>query len=341
MAETNDPKFSPAWWLRGPHAQTLWSQFFRRRRSPELREERVPTPDGDHLYLYHRDLGPGRPRLVLLHGLEGSVQSHYVPGIVEKAAGRGWSSTVLAFRGCGPELNAAPRMYHSGETTDVRFVVELLIDRSPRDRLFLAGVSLGGNVLLKYLGESSSRTPWQISAAAAVSVPFDLEAGSRNLQVGFARVYDRHFLRRLRAKARQKLSQHPLIFDPARLESARTLEDFDDAVTGPMHGFSGSNDYYTQSSSISFLKGISVPTLLLSAADDPFLPRAVLSRVQDIARANSKLHVHFTEAGGHVGFLSGRVPFRPVHWGEERIMEFFASNTGKPDEVRPAIPSAR
>ena len=333
LAESDDPKFSPAWWVRGPHAQTLWSQFFRRRLAPALREERLTTPDGDHLYLYHHDLGVGRPRVLLLHGLEGSSNSHYVSGIVSKAARRGWSTTVLVFRGCGPELNSAPRMYHSGETTDLRFVVDLLIDRAPRDRLFLTGVSLGGNVVLKFLGEAASRTPSQIRAAAAVSVPYDLEAGCRALQQGFARMYDRHFLKSLRRKALRKLAQHPDLFDLEKLTAARTIEDFDDAVTGPIHGFTGSHDYYTRSSSIAFLAPIHVPTLLLSAEDDPFLPRSVLKKVRDIARANPKLQVHFTEAGGHVGFLGGHIPFRPVYWGEERIMAFFDSQSEEPPDA--------
>lgn len=325
MADSTEHKFTPAWWLKGPHPQTLWSQFFRRERAPGLRHERVKTPDGDHLSLYHRDVAPDRPRLLILHGLEGSEQSHYVAGFVSQAARRGWSTTVLVFRGCGAELNAAPRLYHSGETSDLSLVVELLTARAPRDPLFLAGVSLGGNVLLKWLGERGDRPPIQVKAGAAVSVPFDLEMGCKNLQRGFARVYDRHFLRSLREKARRKLEQHPGLFDGARLEAANTIEDFDDAVTGPVHGFAGSHDYYQRSSSISFLSRIRVPTLLLSSEDDPFLPASVLDRVREIAKSNPSLQLQFTPAGGHVGFVAGRMPFRPHYWAEERLMGFFDS----------------
>lgn len=288
-----------------------------------MRLERLTTPDGDRLHLYHRDAAPGRPRVVLLHGLEGSVESHYVQGILERAERRAWSVTVLVFRGCGPELNTAPRLYHSGETSDLRLVLDELARRSPDERLFLAGVSLGGNVLLKFLGEAPAAVPRQVAAAAAVSVPFDLEAGCRHLQRGFARVYDRHFLRSLRRKALQKLEQHPGLFDKMRLLRARTIEDFDDAVTGPVHGFDGSHDYYARSSSIHFLRDIAVPTLLLSAEDDPFLPKEVLRRAGAIAAGNPQLTVQFSPHGGHVGFLSGAIPFRPMHWAEDRLMEFF------------------
>ena len=325
MAESNDYKFTPAWWLRGAHPQTLWSQFFRRRRTPPLRVERVETPDGDHIFLYHLDVDPNQPRVILLHGLEGSVRSHYVGGIVALADRRRWNATVFEFRGCGPDLNTAPRMYHSGETTDLGFLVQLMIDRAPKSPIFLAGVSLGGNVLLKWLGERETRVPAQVQAAGAISVPFDLEAGSKNLQHGFARFYDRHFLRSLREKAERKLVQHPNLFEAGRLANARTIEDFDDAVTAPVHGFTGSHDYYQRSSSISWIDKIRVPTLLLSAEDDPFLPRAVLGRVREVARVNPNIRAHFSRSGGHVGFVSGRIPFRPVYWAEERLMAFFDS----------------
>ncbi len=280
-------------------------------------------PDGDRVHLYHREVGVDRPRVLLLHGLEGSVRSHYVQGIVRGAEARGWNTTLLVFRGCGPEFNTAPRMYHSGETSDLRFVLETLTRRHPGQRIALAGVSLGGNVLLKYLGEEPATVPDNVVAAVAVSVPYDLEAGSRHLQTGFASVYDRHFLKSLRRKALVKLSQHPGLFSRERALAARTIEDFDDAVTAPVHGFSGSNDYYTRSSSIHFIGRIAVPTLLLSAEDDPFLPSEILGRVRQVAATNHQLTVEFTSHGGHVGFLAGNIPFRPIHWAERRVLSFF------------------
>src|SRR4051812_8253478 len=240
-------KFSPAWWLPGPHLQTLWSQFFRRDRVRDAREERIPTADGDFLSVHHVDVDPSRPRLLLLHGLEGSVHSHYVAGFVAQARRRRWNFSLLEFRGCGAEFNLAPRLYHSGETTDLDLVVALLSQRATQTGFFLAGVSLGGNVLLKWLGETGNDASNGVRGAAAVSVPFNLEAGARNLQQGFARVYDRHFLRSLKKKARRKLEQFPGLFDDHRLARARSIEAFDDAVTGPVHGFAGSRDYYERS----------------------------------------------------------------------------------------------
>ena len=288
-----------------------------------MRVEKLATPDGDSVYLYHRDIAPGQPRVFLLHGLEGSVRSHYVQGIARGAEARGWNFTLLVFRGCGPEFNLAPRMYHSGETSDLRLALDEVTGRHPAEPVFLAGVSLGGNVLLKYLGEDPERVPGQIRAAAAVSVPFDLEAGSRHLQRGFAKVYDRHFLKSLRLKALRKLDQHPGLFDRGQAMQADSIESFDDAVTGPIHGFAGSHDYYTRSSSIHFIERIAIPTLLVSSADDPFLPSAVLHQVRKIAIANPHLSVQFSQRGGHVGFVSGNFPFRPYYWAEARVLQFF------------------
>lgn len=325
MADSDNNKFSPAWWLPGSHAQTLWSQFFRRDRVRHARLERILTPDDDQLMLHHVDVAPDRPRLLLLHGLEGSVRSHYVAGFIDLARRRSWNASVLEFRACGEELNRAPRLYHSGETTDLDLVATLLAQRAPGVPLMIAGVSLGGNVLLKWLGERGSSVPAPVKAAGVISVPYELEVGSRYLQRGFGRVYDRHFLKSLRAKALRKLEQYPGLFDRDRLLAARTIEDFDNTVTGPVHGFAGSHDYYEKSSSMHYLGRIRVPTLMLSATDDPFLPGEVLDRVKRTAASNPFLELLITRTGGHVGFVSGPTPFHVRHWAEERLMAFFDS----------------
>jgi uncharacterized protein len=301
----------------------MWGKLARRiPRVPTTRELLV-APDGDTIELHHLEGDADAPRVLLLHGLEGSAESHYVGGILSEAHSRAWNATLLVFRGCGAEPNTARRFYHSGETSDLDFTFTQLSARWPESRWCLAGVSLGGNVLLKWLGERGERVDARVRAAAAVSVPFDLEAGARKISKSFARVYDRSFLSSLRRKALSKLSRYPDLFDRAALERARTVFEFDDAVTAPVHGFAGARDYYERSSSQRFLERIRVPTLLLSAEDDPFLPPEVLSRVREIAATNSQLTVEFHRVGGHVGFVAGRRPWRPFYYAEWRIARFF------------------
>jgi uncharacterized protein len=321
--------YRPAWWVRGGHAQTLWGKFFRPRPALPVRVERWETPDGDFIDL-HRLEAPqgstGAPRLFFLHGLEGTVRSHYVSGFFAEALRRGWGADLLIFRGCGAEPNRARRFYHSGETTDAAFALDRVMREFPESPVVLAGVSLGGNVLLKLLGEWDGSAPRQVKSAAAISVPFDLERGARHLSQGFSRIYDRHFLKTLRAKARRKLERFPDLFEPSALERARTIYDFDDAVTAPVHGFASAHDYYSRSSALGWLDRVGVDTLLLSAVDDPFLPPSVLDDVRAIARRNPSLHLEFTEHGGHVGFVSGRWPWRPFYYAEWRACEFLAGN---------------
>jgi predicted alpha/beta-fold hydrolase len=293
--------------------------------------ERWPTADGDEIEIQRLAMpaglsagSPGNPRLLLLHGLEGTIQSHYVRGMLAQAQARAWNADVLIFRSCNGEMNRTPRLYHSGETTDLDLVVRRLVRENPDQPLLVAGFSLGGNVLLKWLGEQGDSAPSQLRAAAAISVPYDLEKGSRCIERGFSRLYARHFLRTLRQKATAKLAAHPRLFDRGALDRASTLFDFDDAVTAPVHGFRDASDYYARSSSIHHLSAIRRPTLLLSAYDDPFLPPAVLTAVAASAPANACLEVEFSPRGGHVGFVSGRNPFRATYYAELRATEFLA-----------------
>ena len=338
MSRSSEYTYTPAWWVPGAHLQTLWGKLMRRAPRVETRVERWATPDGDEIELRRLDAPPGHadaPRLLLLHGLEGTIDSVYLLGTLAEARARGWAADVLIFRTCNGEMNRARRMYHSGETTDLDFVVRRLVATQPRQPLVAAGFSLGGNVLLKWLGEQGDAAPAQLVAAAAVSVPFDLERGSRHIERGFARIYGRHFLRTLRAKALAKLRDFPDSFDRSALERARTLFDFDDAVTAPVHGFRDAGDYYSRSSSLRFLPRIRRPTLLLSARNDPFLPPEVLDDVADLARDNTCLHVEFHELGGHVGFVSGLSPLRPHYYAEWRLVDFLAH------EVRTMFPLRR
>jgi predicted alpha/beta-fold hydrolase len=316
--------YRPAWWIPGAHLRTLWGKFMRPRPPLATRRERWSTEDDDFLDLHRLDAPSGAPRLLILHGLEGTIRSHYAVGLLHEAQRRGWAADLLIFRSCGDEPNRALRFYHSGETSDLDSVIRRLVDEDPSRPLLLVGVSLGGNVLLKWLGEQGEHVPEQLRGAAAVSVPFDLGRGSRHLDRGFSRFYQAHFLRSLRRKAIGKSARFPGAIRPETVLRARTLYDFDDLITAPIHGFRDADDYYTRSSSLHYLARIRTPTLLLSARDDPFLPVAVLDEVRDIARTNSSLHLEFVERGGHVGFISGRVPWRPFYYAEWRATEFLA-----------------
>lgn len=317
--------YRPAWWVRGGHAQTLWGKFFRARPPLPTRLERWETPDGDFLDIHRLDAKPGAPRLVFLHGLEGTIRSHYVGGLFTEAQQRGWGADLMMFRGCGTEPNRTRRFYHSGETTDLAFALDRVIHEHPNSPILLAGVSLGGNVMLKYLGERGNAVNNRVRGAAAISVPYDLERGARHLAQGSARIYDRHFVRSLRQKALSKLERFPDLFDANALAQAQTIYDFDDAVTAPVHGFADAHDYYSRSSSLGFIGTVRVPTLLLSAIDDPFLPSDVLDQVRAVAERNMCLTIEFTAHGGHVGFIAGRVPWRPFYYAEWRACEFLGA----------------
>ena len=326
MSRLCEYTYTPAWWVPGAHVRTLWGKLVRRSPPLATRVERWPTGDGDHIELHRLEPLGARAthggRLLVLHGLEGTIRSHYLRGLLNLAQRRGWSADAMIFRTCNGETTRARRLYHSGETTDLDRVVRRLIHSHPGQALALVGFSLGGNVLLKWLGEQAQEAPKEVRAAAAVSVPFDLERGSRFIEQGFARVYTRHFLRTLRAKARVKLERDPSLFDGSALEQARTLFEFDDVVTAPVHGFAGAADYYRRSSSLQFLSSIRRPTLLLSAYDDPFLPPDVLREVERIALENPYLTAEFHRCGGHVGFISGRVPWAVRYYAEERVLGF-------------------
>ncbi len=329
--------YSPAWWLPGPHARTIWGRFFRRTPPLETRVERWETDDGDFIDLVRLDAPPGRPHLVILHGLEGTARSHYARGLFLEAARRGWAADLLLFRGCSGEPNRAPRFYHSGDTGDLDAVARRLFAIDARSPFLFVGVSLGGNVLLKWLGECAESVDRRVIGAAAVSVPFDLARASRHIDRGFSRVYQRHFLQSLRRKALAKLVRYPELASRERVQSARTLYEFDDVVTAPVHGFANADDYYTRSSSIRFLSSIRVATLLLSAADDPFLPSEVLEQVRSVASGNPYIEVEFLAKGGHVGFVSGQNPFRPFYYAEWRVTEFLERATSMVDGSPTAV----
>jgi predicted alpha/beta-fold hydrolase len=333
---TTDYTFTPAWFLRGPHAQTIWGRMTRRRLLVKFRRETLTTPDGDELVLDHlvAPVRNDRFRFVLLHGLEGSANSVYIQGMLSIIARLGFNATAVNFRSCardpkrfgGTLPNRRPRLYHSGETTDFDYVVRILRAREPNVGLLAAGASLGGNVLLKWLGEHPGQT--DVIAAATMSVPYDLSAGSSHLEHGFLpRLYVTRFLVTLRKKAQQMAANFPELRDRLDLDAvnrAKTFREFDDAANGPIHGFTGADDYYARASSIHFLSAITTPTLCVSAADDPFLPAEVLDRAK--ALASDAVEFRVTERGGHTGFIAGTWPWRCEYWGEELLISWLAGH---------------
>ncbi len=316
--------FRPAWWLPGPHLPTIYGKLVRELAPAPTVKAHWPTPDGDRLAVHQLPAPTDQPHLIVLHGLEGGAHSQYAQGLLHQAHRRGWGATLVVWRTCDEPVNAVRRAYHSGETTDLQFVVERLAAEAPGRPLVLAGVSLGGNVLCKWLGERGDVLPAEVRAAAAVSVPYDLAAASRHIDSGIRRVYSRFFLKTLVAKTLAKAERFPDLVDVERLRRARTLWDFDDVATAPIHGFRDAADYYARSSSIGFLAGIRRPTLLFNAVDDPFLPPAVLDRVRSVARNTPALHVDFPARGGHVGFVGGAVPWRAEYFMERHVVGWLA-----------------
>jgi len=287
----------------------------------EFQLERIPTSDGDEVTVASALSPASGPVLLLLHGLEGGLRSHYAGGIWAVARKKGWQPKMLIFRTCDGRMNRARRTYHSGETSDLDFIVRRLVREDPTRPIGLAGISLGGNVMLKWLGEQGDAAPTQIRAAIAISTPYDLARSSKAIDSGFSRLYQWNFLRSLKRKARVKAAQHAGVCDDKTLDSLTTMWEFDDRFTAPLHGFRDAADYYARSSSLGFLGRIRRPTLLLSAQDDPFHPRDVLRDVEAMTAANPFVTPEFHERGGHVGFVGG-APWRPTYYVESRVASF-------------------
>jgi predicted alpha/beta-fold hydrolase len=297
----------------------------------QFRREVLETEDRDELLLDHVDGPAGSPRVLLLHGLEGSSYSVYIQGFLKEISRRGWRGTAMNFRSCARDPldlsrmlpNRVPRLYHSGETSDLGFIVRTLRARESETPLLAIGVSLGGNVLLKWLGENPAQK--EVAAAVAVSTPYDLDASGRFLETFAGRLYVGNFLKTLRRKALEAARRFPEAagkIDIPRALSARTFWEFDDAANAPLHGFTGADDYYRRASSLGFLSAIATPTLCLSAADDPFLPPEALERAR--AAASPAVEFVVTPHGGHIGWVAGPWPWRPEYFAEETVIAWLA-----------------
>lgn len=311
--------FEPPAWLRGAHLQTIYGALLAPAPRLPMRRERWDTPDGDFVDVDFVDGPPQAPWVHLFHGLEGSSHSPYARMLMAHVRRRGWRGSVLHFRGCSGEPNRLPRAYHSGDTEEIDWSLRRMRARAGAAPFHVAGVSLGGNAFAKWLGLEGEGARALVDAAAVVSAPLDLMAAGEALGRGFARVYSWHFLRTLRRSALERLERHPGLFDAAAVRRARSLRDFDDVVTAPLHGFRDTDDYWTRASAKPHLKDVRVPALVLNARDDPFLPEAALPAERDVSAA---VKLEFPLHGGHVGFVTGPFPGR-IEWLPQRLLHFF------------------
>ncbi len=321
--------YAPARWLPGAHAMTVFASVARVFPRPRARRERWELPDGDFLDVDRYDPPRGAPAvptpiLVVCHGLEGSSRAPYVRGLVAFALSRGLAALALNFRSCSGEPNRLARFYHSGETGDLAYAVERLAAERPGRPILLAGFSLGGNVVVKYVGERGQDLPAEVRGAGVISVPFDLERSARAIDgPGFWNaVYRERFMRRLRRKAAEKARRFPGSFDARAAARARTFAEFDAIVTAPLHGFPSAEVYWRTCSAGRFLGGVRRPLLALASLDDPIVPAE--SVPVEAARANPHVVLETTSAGGHVAFVGGS-PIWPSFWAERRVVDFLAA----------------
>lgn len=335
--------FRPAWWLQGGHLQTLWQPLVRRPPAPVTERERLETADGDFLDLdWSGD--PAHPQVLLLHGLAGSSRSPSIAGLQHQLTLAGFRVAALNFRGCSGESNRTWKIYHSGETSDLAWVIDCLRQRAPNQPLFAAGFSLGGNVLLKHLGESAAAC--HLDGALACSVPMRLDACASRLDRGLSRLYRNQLLKELNDYLDQKMEalaalghHHDLnrLRQLGPLRHLRSFWTYDNQVVAPLYGFQNAEDYYQKSSSSGYLKGIRKPTLILHARDDPFMTEEVLPREESLPPAVTLL---VTPTGGHVGFIEGWAPFQPRYWLEDVIPHYFLSLLPAKDAAPPNDPAA-
>jgi predicted alpha/beta-fold hydrolase len=321
MQSTSSIPYSAPRWLPGGHLQTVYPALFASKPTVAYRRERWATPDQDFIDIDFIDGQPGMPLLVMFHGLEGSSDSHYARALMATVAALGWSGAVPHFRGCSGEINLAPRFYHSGDTTEIDWIMRKLsmpAGSHGAGKLYAVGISLGGNALLRWLGESQHQAEF-VDAACAISAPLDLAGGGAALAKGFNRLYAQNFLRTMRAKSLLKLAQFPDLFDREKLLQARDLYTFDNIVTAPLHGYRDTDDYWNRASARHVLDDITVPTMVLNARNDPFLPAHHLP-----ARAAPPVRLAYPDEGGHVGFMANRAmgPAGTLGWLPWQIIDF-------------------
>jgi uncharacterized protein len=313
--------YNPPRWLVGRHAQTIWPSLVAPKPLVKYRRERWHTPDEDFIDIDIVDAQDDAPIFVLFHGLEGSSQSAYARTLMAHAKSKKWRGMVAHFRGCSGENNRLMRAYHSGDSEHINFVLQKIHGQFPSSHIYIVGVSLGGNAMLKWLGMSGPSANF-VNAAFAISPPHDLEAGAVVLSQGFNKRYTDNFLSTLKAKTQEKAQRFPNAIDLKAVLAAKTFFEFDQLVTAPIHGFTSCYDYWRRSSCKQFLGGITVPTTILNALNDPFQPTHALAAPKEVS---GQVHLEYPAHGGHVGFLQGAIPGHQ-QWLCNRVFSFFEQN---------------
>lgn len=322
--------FKPAWWLSNGNLQTIWASKIPRESQVSYHYEKFMLPDGDHTHIaWHGHVNPSIPNkksatpiVVVLHGLEGSAESFYAKGLMNQISQIGWRGAVMHFRGCHQGPNRLQRSYHSGDTEDLRFFLAYLSAHHPNAPIYLVGYSLGGNVLLKYLGEESLDA--QVAGAVAVSVPFELSHASEKLTQGLSQLYQHVLLTSLKDRFIEKFQTLPCPIDKGIVKTLKTIWEYDDVVTAPLHGFTDAADYYAKSSCRQYLKHITTNTLILHAKDDPLVPP---SAIPSLTELSSSTALECSTNGGHVAFIAGNNPCSPDYWLDTRIKEFLLEDS--------------
>jgi len=319
-------QYRAPWWLPGGHAQTIIPARVLPAPQVGYRRERWDAPDGDFIdvdFVVPEPTTPSAPLMVLFHGLEGDSRSHYARILMQGCRRRSWLGMVVHFRGCSGETNRLPRAYHSGDSEEIDWILRRVALRWPQAQRFAVGISLGGNVLAKWAGERGEQALGILSACATVSAPFDLVEGGRSLDRGVNVIYTRSFLRTMRKKAIAKAQRFPGVFDARKVAQCRTMYDFDDAFTAPLHGFGGALDYWRRASAKPLLAAISIPTLALNAGNDPIVPADSLP---DRGQVSRHVRQDLPSEGGHVGFFAQDCASDRWYL-RERIFHFFQTGT--------------
>jgi len=318
--------FRPAFGLKQRHLQTLFPAVFRKQPRPEIEVECFELADGDFVdcFWHHKPHKDSQiPIVVLFHGLEGSFDSPYIQGMMHALNKNGFSSVLMHFRGCSGRLNRLPRSYHSGDTADAKLWLESLSQRYPANPLFTVGFSLGGNMLLKLLGEWGQLSP--IRAAVSVSAPLQLDVCADQMNRGFSRLYQYILMRELKHSLLKKYQRDKIGsligLSEKEVKQLKSFWAFDDVYTGPIHGFKSATDYYQKSSAKQYLKDIVTKTLLIHALDDPFMTQEVVPDKEDVS---AQVQIELLTYGGHLGFISGSL-LKPEYWLEKRIIKYLKS----------------